>query len=82
MTSEESPFDSFTASKDVDGQASLMSRVFRIESSKDSGAVVQECKRKYSSDYNVPYNSLTGHTLFRDGTEVWVSITPNVWEQE
>lgn len=80
MAESESVFESFTAYKEVDGTATLTTRVFHVESTKDNGAVVQECKRRFTDEYGIAYNSLKGHTLHRDGNDVWVSITPKVWE--
>jgi len=82
MAESESAFESFTAYKEVDGPATLSTRVFKLETTKDNGAAVQESKRRYTDEYGVPYNSLKGHTLHREGNVVWVSITPKVWEDE
>ena len=79
---EELEVPSFTEDVEIDTDGTLKSRVYRARTSKGSTAVVQEMKRRYSDEYNVPYNDLKGHLLSRDGWDVWVSIVPRVWEDE
>lgn len=71
---------SFTEEIQIDPEATLQTRVYYVQSSKKSAAVVQEIKRKFAEEYNVEYNQLRGHMLNRDGYNVWVSITPRVWD--
>ena len=72
----------FTKSVEVEPDASLLTRTYRIESTKSTSSVVQEMKSRFSDEFNLPYNQLKGLCLNRDGDELLVTIIPKTWEDE
>lgn len=66
---------------EVDGHATLETKVYHIESNKDSNAIVQEAKGVFSREFNIRYEELIGRKLSRDGSDMWVSVTPKVWKK-
>jgi hypothetical protein len=80
--SDEADVPRFTEDVQYDAETTLKTRVYVCKSSKESSAVVQEMKRRFSDEFDVPYSQLKGMTLDRDGYHVRVLVVPKTWENE
>lgn len=79
---EDDEVPKFMSGSNVDGEASLSARVYRVETNREAKEVISQAKRDYAEEYNVEYSQLVGRLLDSEMYEKVVLVVKASWKNE
>ena len=79
---EDEEVPKFMSGMDIDGDATLSARVYRVETNREAQEVIRQAKRDYADEYNVEYSQLVGRLLDSDMYEKVVLVVKASWKNE
>jgi len=79
---EDEKVPKFMSGLNVDGDATLSARVYRVETNREAQEVIRQAKRDYADEYNVEYSQLVGRLLDSSEYEKVVLVVKENWNNE
>jgi len=79
---EDEEVPKFISEMEVDGDATLSARVYRVETNREAQEVIRQAKRDYADEYNVEYSQLVGRLLDSEMYEKVVLVVKASWNNE
>ena len=79
---EDEEVPKFMSGMNIDGDATLSARVYRVETNREAQEVIRQAKRDYADEYNVEYSQLIGRLLDSEMYEKVVLVVKASWKNE
>lgn len=79
---EDEEVPKFMSGMDIDGDATLSARVYRVETNREAQEVIRQAKRDYADEYNVEYSQLVGRLLDSEMYKKVVLVVKASWKNE
>ena len=79
---EDEEVPKFMSGMDIDGDATLSARVYRVETNREAQEVIRQAKRDYADEYNMEYSQLVGRLLDSEMYKKVVLVVKASWKNE